>query len=171
MIAASRRVSTRGTESGNSGSSTSTSGSPGCIPARAARLGHRSSSADRRTRSRRRLCQASQFAWAISVEPPTGTGTGFYPATDHIPEFNKRGMCARDPKRTLADGIDMRVPRVPLGANEFKPHSPAATLTYGHPWRLFRSPNDAFVAANTHREGTALVDMLQPAWAGLHSGA
>jgi len=65
----------------------------------------------------------------------------------------------------------MRVPRVPLGSAEFKPYSPAATLTYEHHWRLFRSPNDAFLAANTHREGTAPFDTLQPAWAGLYSGA
>jgi hypothetical protein len=44
-------------------------------------------------------------------------------------------------------------------------------LTYEHRWRLFRSPNDAFLAGNTHREGTAVVDLLQPAYAGLYSGA
>ena len=39
-------------------------------------------------------------------EPPgcpahlaTGAGTGFTLVTDHIPEFTKRGICARDPKR------------------------------------------------------------------------
>jgi len=101
----------------------------------------------------------------------TGAGTGFTLVTDHIPEFTKRGLCARDPKRAFADGIEMRVPRVPLGSAEFKPYSPAATLTYEHHWRLFRSPNDAFLAANTHREGTAPFDTLQPAWAGLYSGA
>jgi hypothetical protein len=101
----------------------------------------------------------------------TGAGTGFTLVTDHLAEFTKRGMCARDPKRAFADGIDMRVPRVPLGGNEFKPFSPAAYLPYEHHWRLFRSPNDAFMTANTHREGTAIVDMLQPAWAGLYSGA
>lgn len=101
----------------------------------------------------------------------TGTGTGFTLVTDHLPEFAKRGMCARDPRKAFADGIEMRVPRVPLGGDEFKPYSPAASLTYEHHWRLFRSPNDAFMAANTHREGTAVVDMLQPAWAGLYSGA
>ena len=31
----------------------------------------------------------------------TGAGTGFTLVTDHIPEFTKRGMCARDPKRAL----------------------------------------------------------------------
>jgi len=44
-------------------------------------------------------------------------------------------------------------------------------LTYEHRWRLFRSPNDAFLAANTHREGTPVIDLLQPAYAGLYSGA
>ncbi len=101
----------------------------------------------------------------------TGAGTGFTLVTDHIPEFTKRGLCARDPKRALADGIAMRVPRKPMNGDAFKPYSPAATLPYAHHWRLFRTPNDAFLAANTHREGTLLFDILQPAYAGLYSGA
>jgi hypothetical protein len=44
-------------------------------------------------------------------------------------------------------------------------------LPYAHRWRLFRTPNDAFLTANTHREGTSLFDILQPAYAGLYSGA
>ena len=91
--------------------------------------------------------------------------------TDHIPEFVKRGLCARDPKRALADSIAMRMPRKPANGDAFKPYSPAATLPYAHRWRLFRTPNDAFLAANTHREGTPLLDILQPAYAGLYSGA
>ena len=43
------------------------------------------------------------------------SGTGFKLITDHVPEFTRRGMCARDPKRSLADGINMRVPRLPPG--------------------------------------------------------
>jgi hypothetical protein len=101
----------------------------------------------------------------------TGAGTGFTLVTDHIPEFTKRGLCARDPKRALADGVNMRVPRRPASGDDFNPYSPAATLPYAHHWRLFRTPNDAFLAANTHREGTPLFDILQPAYAGLHSGA
>jgi hypothetical protein len=101
----------------------------------------------------------------------TGAGTGFTLVTDHIPEFTKRGLCARDPKRALADGISMKVPRKPLNGDAFKPYSPAATLPYAHHWRLFRTPNDASLAANTHREGTPLFDILQPAYAGLYSGA
>jgi hypothetical protein len=101
----------------------------------------------------------------------TGAGTGFTLVTDHLPEFTKRGICARDPKRALADGINMRVPRRTPGADDWKPYSPAGTLTYAHHWRLFRTPNDAFLAANTHREGVSLFDILQPAYAGLYSGA
>jgi hypothetical protein len=101
----------------------------------------------------------------------TGSGTGFTLVTDHIPEFTKRGLCARDPKRALADGINMRIPRRPPNGDDFKPYSPAAALPYAHHWRLFRTPNDAFLAANTHREGTPLFDILQPAFAGLYSGA
>lgn len=100
----------------------------------------------------------------------TGAGTGFTLVTDHIAEFTKRGLCARDPKRLLIDGILMRIPRKP-GSGDFKPYSPAAALPYAHRWRLFRTPNDAFMAANTHRDGTSLFDILQPAWAGLYSGA
>jgi hypothetical protein len=116
-------------------------------------------------------CVSSTKGKSCPADLATGTGTGFTLVTDHIPEFTKRGMCARDPKRALVDGIDMRVPRVPVGGSDFKPYSPAATLTYEHRWRLFRSPNDAFLAANTHREGTAVFDLLQPAYAGLYSGA
>ncbi len=101
----------------------------------------------------------------------TGAGTGFTLVTDHIPEFTKRGLCARDPKRALADGVAMRMPRKPATGDDFKPYSPAATLIYAHHWRLFRTPNDAFLAANTHREESPLFDILQPAWAGLFSGA
>lgn len=91
--------------------------------------------------------------------------------TDHIPEFVKRGLCARDPKRALADSIAMRMPRKPANGDAFKPYSPAATLPYAHRWRLVRTPNDAFLTSNTHREGTPLLDILQPAYAGLYSGA
>jgi len=89
--------------------------------------------------------------------------------TDHIPEFTKRGLCARDPKRAFADGISMRVPR--KAGEEWKPYSPAASIPYSRHWRLFRTPNDAFMMANTHKEGLSLFDILQPAWAGLYSGA
>jgi hypothetical protein len=100
----------------------------------------------------------------------TGSGTGFTLVTDHLAAFAKRGVCARDPKRTLADGINMRIPRR-IAGGDFKPYSPAATLPYASHWRLFRTPNDAFLIANTHREGTMLFDILQPAYSGLYSGA
>ncbi len=101
----------------------------------------------------------------------TGKGTGFTLVTDHIPEFTKRGMCARDPKRALIDAVNMRVPRKTPNGDQWKPYSPVGTLPYAHHWRLFRTPNDAFLAANTHREGLSPFDILQPAWAGLYSGA
>lgn len=101
----------------------------------------------------------------------TGAGTGFTLITDHLPEFAKRGMCARDPKRALADGVNMRMPRQTSDGEEFRPYSPAAVTPYAHHYRLFRTPNDAFLAANTHREGISIFDILQPAYAGLYSGA
>jgi hypothetical protein len=101
----------------------------------------------------------------------TGAGTGFTLVTDHIPEFSKRGLCARDPKHTLADEIAMRMPRKSKNGDVFSPYSPATALPYVHHWRLFRTPNDAFLAANTHRLGMSLFDILQPAYAALYSGA
>src|SRR5215831_11931543 len=80
-------------------------------------------------------------------------------------------LCARDPKRGLADDIAMGMPRKSRNGDAFRPYSPAATLPYARQWRLFRTPNDAFLAANTHREGSSLFDILQPAYAALYSGA
>jgi hypothetical protein len=117
-------------------------------------------------------CISSTKGHNCPADLATGAGTGFTLVTDHIPDFAKRGMCARDPKRSFADGIEMRIPRRPPGGDEFKPYSPAATLPYAHHWRLFRTPNDAFLTANTHREGNiSLFDILQPVYAGLYSGA
>jgi hypothetical protein len=72
----------------------------------------------------------------------------------------------------MADGINMRVPRKPPHGDNWKPYSPVGTLPYAKHWRLFRTPNDAFLTAHTHREGSiSLFDILQPAYAGLYSGA
>ena len=120
---------------------------------------------------RRLECIAGKNRVGCPADLATGAGTGFTLVTDHIPEFVKRGLCARDPKRALADSIAMRMPRKPANGDAFKPYSPAATLPYAHRWRLFRTPNDAFLTSNTHREGTPLLDILQPAYAGLYSGA
>ena len=47
--------------------------------------------------------------------------------------------------------------------------TPAAALPYAHHWRLARSPNDTFLAGNTHREDTSAFDDLQPVYAALYS--
>ncbi len=101
----------------------------------------------------------------------TGSGTGFQLVTDHQPEFAKRGLCARDPKRLQADGDMMAMPRRWAGSDDFTPYSPAAFLPYQHRWRLFRTPNDAFLTANVHSPGFSLFDILQPVYAGMYSGA
>jgi hypothetical protein len=101
----------------------------------------------------------------------TGAGTGFQLVTDHQPEFAKRGLCARDPKRAQADGDMMAMPRRWTGSDDFSPYSPAAYLPYQHRWRLFRTPNDAFLTANVHSPGFSLFDILQPVYAGMYSGA
>ena len=101
----------------------------------------------------------------------TGRGTGFNLVTEHIVKFARRGICARDPARAAADGAMMAMPRRSVRSGEFEPYSPAYALPYGHRWRLFHTPNDAFLTANTHREGISPFDVLQPAYAGLYSGA
>jgi hypothetical protein len=101
----------------------------------------------------------------------TGPGTGFRFITDHVADFSKRGICARDPTRVLADQIAMKMPRRSKTNDDFEPYSPAAALPYAHRWRLIHNPNDAFLTANTHREGISPFDILQPAYAALYSGA
>jgi hypothetical protein len=100
----------------------------------------------------------------------TGRGTGFKLVTEHLAKFAKRGVCARDPQRAQLDGSMMAMPRKDAGG-EFQPYNPANALPYAHRWRLFHTPNDAFLTANTHREGVSLFDIMQPAYAGLYSGA
>ena len=101
----------------------------------------------------------------------TGRGTGFTLVTEHQAKFAKRGICARDPKSAMIDGINMAMPRKSPATDEFRPFNPAYALPYGPHWRLVRTPNDAFLTANTHREGISSFDILQPAYAALYSGA
>jgi hypothetical protein len=101
----------------------------------------------------------------------TGAGTGFHLVTEHQSKFLRRGICARDPSRAAIDGAMMSVPRRSRIADEFRPYSPDTALPYARHWRLFRTPNDAFMAANVHREGISPFDLLQPAYSGLQSGA
>jgi hypothetical protein len=136
--------------------------------------------------SRARVSEVSTFARDLQVRMEciadarkpgcpaglaTGQGTGFRFVTEHLPEFNKRGLCARDPARAFVDQVNMGMPRMSRATQSFEPYSPANTLPYGHRWRLVRNPNDAFLIANTHREGISLFDLLQPAYAALYSGA
>jgi len=101
----------------------------------------------------------------------TGSGTGFRFITEHTAEFMKRGICARDPTRALVDQAAMKMPRRSKVSGDFEPYSPAGALPYAHRWRLIHNPNDAFLTANTHREGISPFDILQPAYAALYSGA
>jgi hypothetical protein len=101
----------------------------------------------------------------------TASGTGFRFVSDHVPEFAKRGLCARDPAHAFTDQVAMGMPRLSHATDSFEPYSPAYTLPYAHKWRLVHNPNDAFLAANTHREGISMFDVLQPAYAALYSGA
>jgi lysophospholipase L1-like esterase len=101
----------------------------------------------------------------------TGSGTGFHFITDHVSEFTRHGVCARDPQKAFLDQVNMTMPRMSNSSGQFAPYSPAGALPYAHHWRLVRDPNDAFLAANTHREGISPFDDLQPPYAALYSGA
>ena len=101
----------------------------------------------------------------------TGSGTGFRFITEHVADFSKRGICARDPTRALIDQASMKMPRRSKTTDDWEPYSPAGALPYAHRWRLIHNPNDAFLTANTHREGISPFDILQPAFAALTSGA
>jgi hypothetical protein len=116
-------------------------------------------------------CTASSRRGDCPAGLATGSGTGFTLVTEHQVKFAKRGICARNPRSLIADGINMQMPRKSRLDDEFKPYSPDATLPYASRWRLFRTPNDAFLAANTHKEGISPFDILQPAYVGLISGA
>jgi hypothetical protein len=127
---------------------------------------------DFHTRLMRRMdCIASAKGANCPVDLATGAGTGFHLISDHVGAFARRGLCARDPQRAQLDQAMMAVPRRTLSSGAFAPYSPAATLPYGKRWRLFHSPNDAFLTANTHREDISPFDVLQPAYAALYGGA
>ena len=119
----------------------------------------------------RQACMANTASPGCPGGLATGHGTGFQFITDHISEFTRRGVCARDPQRTVTDQVNMAMPRVSSATGDFVPYSPAGALPYAHHWRLVRNPNDAFLTANTHREGISLFDDLQPPYAALISGA
>src|SRR5262249_58720580 len=92
----------------------------------------------------------------------TGQGTGFHLVTDHLAKFMRRGVCARDPKRAVADGLQMGMPRLSQRTGEFVPYSPANALPYAHRWRLFHTPNDAFLTANTPPHAISPFAILPP---------
>jgi hypothetical protein len=120
--------------------------------------------------TQRQVCMADAGKPGCPGGLATGTGTGFQFITDHVAEFTRRGVCARDPK-VVMDQIYMGMPRVSNTTNDWVPYSPAGALPYGHHWRLVRDPNDAFLAGNTHKEGISPFDELQPPYAALISGA
>ncbi|ALK10174.1 hypothetical protein [Blastochloris viridis] len=119
----------------------------------------------------RMTCIASSKGADCPTNLATGAGTGFRLIGDHVGAFARRGLCAREPQRAQLDQTMMAVPRRSLATGEFVPYSPAATLPYGRHWRLFRTPNDAFLTANTHRDNISPFDVLQPAYAALYGGA
>ena len=119
----------------------------------------------------KRLACMARSAAGCPAGLATGAGTGFRFITDHTADFSKRGICARDPTRALIDQASMKMPRRSKQTQDWEPYTPAGALPYAHRWRLIHNPNDAFLTANTHREGISPFDILQPAFAALISGA
>jgi hypothetical protein len=99
----------------------------------------------------------------------TGPGTGFTLVTEHLVKFARRGICARNPRNVALDGINMQMPR--KSTEDYAPYSPADWTPYATHWRLFHTPNDVFLTANTHKDGLSPFDILQPAYVALISGA
>ena len=110
-------------------------------------------------------------AGATARRPRDRRGTGFRFVTEHVAEFAKRGICARDPQRVAArrrrDG-DAAPSSV---SDDFEPYSPANALPYGHRWRLFHTAERRVPHRQHAPEGISLFDILQPAYAALYSGA
>ncbi len=77
----------------------------------------------------------------------TGAGTGFRFITEHIAEFTKRGICARDPDARASRTASRCRAAQDASGDDWEPYSPAATLPYAHRWRLIHKPNDAFLTA------------------------
>jgi hypothetical protein len=121
--------------------------------------------------SQRLACISDASKPGCKVKLATGAGTGFTLVTEHVPAFRRRGICARNPAKPEADGAAMAVPRFNPLRSEFYPYSPQIYAPYASRWRLFRTPNDAFLTANTHYEKALLYDILQPVYAALFSGA
>lgn len=97
-----------------------------------------------------------------------GSGTGFHFIDAHQAAFKQRGICAV----TAAEKQAFAVPRQNT-AGEFKPSDPSQYTPYVHRTRLFVSPNDAFLTANSYDEKNIVLpgDAVQHAFAALYSGA
>lgn len=121
--------------------------------------------------SQRLVCISDAGKPGCNAKLATGAGTGFTLVTEHLPAFRRRGICARNPAKPEADGVAMAVPRFNPLRSEFHPYPPQIYAPYASRWRLFRTPNDAFLTANTHYEKALLYDILQPVYAALFSGA
>jgi hypothetical protein len=102
----------------------------------------------------------------------TGQGTGFVFVRSHQGTFSKRGVCAADAN----DGTMryLQAAAIRPGTTDFQPWEPWWFHPYGPRRRLFVSPNDAFLTANTHKDGAfspSLDAHEQLLYASLYSGA
>ena len=99
-------------------------------------------------------------------------GTGFKLVAEHHTAVRQaRHVRAQSRSAQQLDGTMMAMPRRCRGRARLQALLPGQRASLRPCWRLFRSPNDAFLTANTHREGISLFDIIQPAYAALYSGA
>lgn len=108
----------------------------------------------------------------------TGSGTGFVYVNQHQSEFARRGICAIDPDTTRQEMIFAEIPKLkwsPSGEPpQPEPWSPHSFHPYWPRYRLFVTPNDAFMSANTHLDGNSAPefnDRANVGTAALFSGA
>ena len=105
----------------------------------------------------------------LSVMQKSADAHGWTFAEAHRKTFVGRGLCAGHTSGLGPLVDDLRLPRRHDGV--WKPYNPVLYQPYASRLRWFRTPNDAFLTAHTHREGVLAFDILQPAYAGLYSGA
>jgi len=117
----------------------------------------------------------SQPATSCPKTLATGDGTHFRFVTSHQPAFDRRGICAIEPNTQEAKfSREPKLDPASDAPDQFTPWDPATFHPYAARRRLFVSPNDAFLTANTHKDGLgspALDDAVQLLFASLYSGA
>lgn len=110
---------------------------------------------------------------ACPIDLATGQGTKFrFIKTHKQPEFAKRGICAVSPDADRRE--DRYIQMTAQNGGSFSKWRPERFHPYAERHRLFVSPNDAFMTANTHLDGStapSFDDQMNLGVATLYSGS